>query len=145
MSSSLTDNLEGLKDWGSTFVEILQEMFRQINAMFDGLTGRLSGLNGGLAAKIGSIRAAEQLASFGAHPTGTKATFVSLDEATMKQLTSMAADRMYEYLAPLFANLNSDDQERAIMYVGTLVADDAGLRELERKLNVVRLNEGRRS
>jgi len=53
--------------------------------------------------------------------------------------------RMYEYLAPLFATLTSEDQSKVIAYVGTLIGDDAGLKELYRKLKVIQVSEGRRS
>lgn len=142
-----TNSLANLQSWSATFVTIMQDLFDQLNGMFDGLNERLNVLkNGtGIEAKIGSVRAADQLASQGNTSTGAQRVIAVLDENTMKQLTSMAADRMYEYLAPLFASLDSDTQDRMIAYVGTLVADDAGLRELERKLNVIRINEGRRS
>lgn len=142
-----TNSLANLQSWSATFVIIMQDLFDQLNGMFDGLNERLNALkNGtGIEAKIGSVRAADHLASQGNVSTGTQRVIAVLDENTMKQLTSMAADRMYEYLAPLFASLDSDTQDRMIAYVGTLVADDAGLRELERKLNVIRINEGRRS
>lgn len=142
-----TGSLTNLQSWSDSFVNILADMFDRIAGLFDGLSEKLSSLNNGkgIEAKIGSVRVADQLASRAAETTGTQRVIAVLDENTMKQLTSMAADRMYEYLAPLFASLDSDTQDRMIAYVGTLVADDAGLRELERKLNVIRISEGRRS
>ena len=38
----------------------------------------------------------------------------------------------------------TQNDTRDILYVGTLVADDRGLKELERKLQVIRLKDGRR-
>lgn len=142
-----TGSLTNLQSWADSFVNILADMFDKIAGLFDGLSEKLSSLNNGkgIEAKIGSVRAADQLASRAAETTGTQRVIAVLDENTMKQLTSMAADRMYEYLAPLLASLDSDTQDRMIAYVGTLVADDAGLRELERKLNIIRISEGRRS
>lgn len=142
-----TGTLTDLQSWSNNFVNILADMFEKIATLFDELGDKLANLNRGkgIEAKIGSVRAADQLASQSTNTTGTQQVVAILDENSMKQLASMAADRMYEYLAPLFASLDGDAQDRMIAYVGTLVADDAGLRELERKLNVIRLSEGRRS
>lgn len=38
----------------------------------------------------------------------------------------------------------NNQQQQPILYVGTLIADDRGLKELERRMNVVRLNESGR-
>lgn len=47
-----------------------------------------------------------------------------------------------EYLLPALVNNNTGTQEQLPpVYVGTLIADERGLRELERKMQVVRLQE----
>ena len=147
VDAASTDSLANLRTWADSFVNILANMFDRIAGLFDRLSEKLSSLNSGkrIEAKIGSVRAADQLALQSVSNTGAQRVVAVLDEDTMKQLTVMAADRMYEYLAPLFASLDSDAQDRMIAFVGTLVADDAGLRELERKLNIIRISEGRRS
>lgn len=49
-----------------------------------------------------------------------------------------------EYLLPALANNTGTQEQLPPVYVGTLIADDRGLRELERKMQVIRLQEGGR-
>lgn len=50
-----------------------------------------------------------------------------------------------QYLLPALANNHTGTQEQLPpVYVGTLIADERGLRELERKMEVIRLKEGNR-
>ena len=43
-----------------------------------------------------------------------------------------------------YTNMSTQNDTRDILYVGTLVADDRGLKELERKLQVIRIKDERR-
>ena len=65
-------------------------------------------------------------------------------EDTLEKLSNRLAMRIYEYLAPLFAQMSPADQDRVLAYIGTLIADDVGLKELERKLKIIQISEGRR-
>ena len=106
----------------------------------------LNGVSSTLNASTGSMGAADQL-GVPTDSTGTQVVqqlLADLTDTTVAKLSAAVADRMYEYLAPLFASLSSSDQERVMAYVGTLIADDTGLKELERKLKVIRVSEGRR-
>lgn len=49
-----------------------------------------------------------------------------------------------EYLLPALANNTGTQEQPTPVYVGTLIADERGLRELERKMQVIRLKEGGR-
>ena len=71
-----------------------------------------------------------------------------MSDATVLAMAEAIGQKIAEYLLPTLSTMNSETNntqlQAAPMYVGTLVADDAGLRQLERKLNVIRQNEARR-
>ena len=154
MSTSTDGALMALTSWSATFVNTLATTFDAVAAMFDALTDRLNASTAGIAsvptaidAKMGSLRAVDSMGNTPTAPPGAPAVMqviADLTEAAISKLSGSIADRLYEYLAPLFANLSSDEQQQAIAYVGTLIADDAGLKELERKLKIIRISEGRR-
>jgi hypothetical protein len=154
LSSVTNTSLTALQDWSTTFVTTIATTFNQIASLFDTLSARLSESMAGastipatLNVAAGSIAAADQIGAT-ATITGTNAYTKVIAEITEASLDSMAdkiSARMYEYLAPLFATLTSEDQSKIIAYVGTLIGDDAGLKELYRKLKVIQVSEGRRS
>ena len=107
----------------------------------------LSGIDSSINTRIGTISAADNLASPAAAPTGTvtvQEVIASLKQETINLLSDTIAMRIYEYLMPLFAQMSPEDQDRVLMYVGTLVADDNGLKALERKLYDIRQREDTR-
>lgn len=148
-----TSSLLGeVKTWSAQFVSIMQSTFDQLGAMFEGLGERLrmmdlSGIDSSINARIGTISAADNLASPATAPTGTvtvQEVIASLKQETINLLSDTIAMRIYEYLMPLLAQMSPEDQDRVLMYVGTLVADDNGLKALERRLYEIRQREGTR-
>lgn len=151
LSNSTNKLLTDVKSWSVQFIEIVDSTFNQLGSLFDGLSERLAATNlsnieTGINARIGSISAADNLASPTAATGTITATEViaSLRQETIESLSSTIALRMYEYLVPLLAQMSPEDQDRVLMYVGTLVADDAGLKALERKLYNIRQTESTR-
>lgn len=154
LNSLSSSTLNSLSSWSTTFVGILSDMFTSIYGMFDDLNAKLVGTGSTLAnmptamsAKIGPISAADKLASNGTPPTGTqdvRQILADLTEATIGKLAATTATRIYEYLAPLFASLGASDQDRVLAYVGTLIADDKGLKDLENKLQIIRAKDASR-
>ena len=72
-----------------------------------------------------------------------------MSDASVLAMAEAIGQKVAEYLLPTLSTMNSDSNsgvqaQTAPMYVGTLIADDAGLRQLERKLNVIRQSEARR-
>lgn len=153
LSTVTGTSLDALQNWSVRFVTIVTDAFSQIGALFAALDAQLNtsmtslnGVSSTLNASTGSMVAADQL-GVPTDSTGTQVVqqlLADLTDTTVAKLSAAVADRMYEYLAPLFASLSSSDQERVMAYVGTLIADDTGLKELERKLKVIRVSEGRR-
>ena len=63
------------------------------------------------------------------------------NDSAMQPFADSVAKGIVSVLAPLLANQNS---QLPPVYVGTLIADEHGLRELERKMRVIRIKEERR-
>ncbi len=156
LSNVTNTSLTSLQSWSTTFVEILTNAFAQITTLFDQLNTQLAAsmanidsISSALSASTGSIAAADQLGP--ASPTtlpGTNTTeqiLAVLTDETLDRMSAKTSAAMYEYIAPLFATLTAAVQEQVIAYIGTLIADDAGLKELYRRLKVVQVSEGRRS
>ena len=155
VSVSSDNTLNALTNWSTSFVNTLAATFEIVASLFDSLTDRLNVATTNMAAvptaidaKMGSLRAVDNISSTSKPTapgtvTGTQ-IIATLSEETIHKLSGNIAERLYEYLAPLFANMSGEDQQRVIAYIGTLIADDAGLKELERKLKVIQISEGRR-
>jgi tape measure domain-containing protein len=147
--------LTSLQDWSTKFVSIVTDTFAQITSLFDDLNARLATSMAGpgnftvtLTAPTGSIAAADQLGpALSTSTTGASSVYsvlADLTENAIEGLSSRVAIHIYEYLAPLFATMGSADQSAVIAYVGTLIADERGLKELQRKLQVIQLEENTR-
>ncbi|MBO7676403.1 MAG: hypothetical protein J6S49_02695, partial [Erysipelotrichaceae bacterium] len=79
------------------------------------------------------------------------------DAGAMQPFVDAVAGGLAQYLGPVLANMQNaamqmQPQAQAAsggealqpLYVGTLIADDRSLRELERKMNVIRMSENNR-
>lgn len=152
--SSLTDtSLSSLQDWSTSFVTIISDTFTQIADLFTALSTQLaesissiSDIPTTINTTADSIAAADQLTT-STNTTGTTASSIIADitEATLDKMAAKVSAAIYEYIAPLFATLTSEDQSSVIAYIGTLIGDDAGYKELYRKLKAIETSEGRRS
>ena len=61
----------------------------------------------------------------------------------MLPFADAVADRMAQRVQATSTS-KDNDTERDIMYVGTLIADDRSLKELERRMEIIRVKEGKR-
>ena len=77
---------------------------------------------------------------------GNKAeAIIPLENSTaMQPFVSAVADGLTASLAPLLANISVNNGSLQPLYVGTLIADDRSLKELERRMEVIRVQENRR-
>lgn len=79
---------------------------------------------------------------------GNKAeAIIPLEEDTaMQPFVDAVANGLTASLAPILASLNGGVQQQSLqpLYVGTLIADERGLKELERKMEIIRMQESRR-
>ena len=61
----------------------------------------------------------------------------------MQPFADAVANGVASVLLPILSSMNNQEQVPPV-YVGTLIADDRGLKELERKLQIIRLSENSR-
>lgn len=71
------------------------------------------------------------------------------NQTAMQPFVDAVSQGLTESLAPILANMkgnnnNSDGSNLQPLYVGTLIADERGLKELERKMRVIQVKEDRR-
>lgn len=101
-----------------------------------GIAGDRAVGDGGASGLVGT--------STGTQEPPKRSMFTSENDATA--FASKVGKEIVSSLAPLLANNNNVDTSdtKQPIYVGTLIADDRGLKELERKLKVIRIKEERR-
>ena len=119
-----------------------------------------------------AVSAASSIASLPGHATGgifnrehiarvsegnkPEAIIPLQDAGAMQPFVDAVAGGLSQYLGPVLANMQNSMQQAQPayagandalppMYVGTLIADDRSLRELERKMRVIRLSETNRT
>lgn len=93
---------------------------------------------------VGGVFNREHIARFA---EGNKAeAIIPLENASaMQPFVDAVSQGLTQTLAPMFATISSGDQNQLQpLYVGTLIADDSGLKELERKMRIIRIKEERR-
>ena len=71
---------------------------------------------------------------------------VASTQRSVEKGSSVTADDIAEAVSKALQQNQqyTNNQNNDIMYVGTLIADDRGLKELERRMQVVRLKESAR-
>ena len=65
----------------------------------------------------------------------------------MQPFVDAVANGLTASLAPIVSSIgsgNNNNNNLQPLYVGTLIADDKGLKELERKMQIIRVSENRR-
>lgn len=73
------------------------------------------------------------------------------DKMAMQPFVDAVSSGLAQYLGPMLANMHAQPAYAGAgnsmppLYVGTLIADDRSLRELERKMQIIRLKETRRA
>lgn len=99
------------------------------------------GAQGGHA--VGGVFNREHVARFA---EGNKAeAIIPLEtESAMQPFVDAVSNGLTASLMPLVANISGGQQQLQPLYVGTLIADERSLRELERKMQVIRMQETKR-
>lgn len=64
-----------------------------------------------------------------------------VEESFIKKFADSVGQTIVTSLMPMIGNTNDTTESRNPIYVGTLIADDRSLKELERKLKVIRVKE----
>lgn len=151
------DLLEDLGGWFSDLWDALTgwlgDIGKKVSDWWDGLWGdktakvdvsgsvSTSGLGGHAS---GGIFNREHVARFSENNKAE--AIIPLEEnSAMQPFVDAVSNGLTASLAPLLANINFSSQSSLQpLYVGTLIADERGLKELERKMEVIRLQEGKR-
>lgn len=123
--------------WGNKSAKV------SVSASGEALTsagGRLASLVGH---STGGVFNREHIARFN---EGNKPeAIIPLDtESAMQPFVDAVANGLTATLMPLVASVTGNQDQRQPVYVGTLIADDSGLKELERKMRIIRIKEERR-
>ena len=121
---------------------------RSSSSLWGKIKGKLTGhATGGIFNK-------EHIAQF-AEGNKAEAIIPLENENAMRPFTDVVTKNILETILPIIAAKSTSTQIAAVspssqedlrpLYVGTLVADDNGLKELERKMKIIRAKETRRS
>jgi tape measure domain-containing protein len=90
---------------------------------------------------VGGVFNREHIAKF-AEGNKAEAIIPLENEAAMKPFVDAVSNGLTSALMPLIANISVGQQSQLQpLYVGTLIADDRGLKELNRKMNIIQLEE----
>ena len=141
--SKLWDNVFGkFFDWINTGIDKLREFFgldsKAKNTNTSYAYSRSFGTKIGHA--TGGIFNREHIARFA---EGNKAeAVIPLENAgAMQPFVDAVANGITASLMPIIANISSNQGQLQPLYVGTLIADDRSLRELQRKMQIIQLQE----
>ncbi len=138
-------SVQSLVDKAKSAVASLKSVFSSVGSTTSKVTSAVklgyTTLSAGHA--TGGVFNREHIASFA---EGNKAeAIIPLENKTaMQPFVDAVANGLTATLAPLMATTNGTTDSSQIMYVGTLIADDQGLKELNRKMQVIQLAESAR-
>lgn len=151
-SSWCSSTLSTLSNWASDVWSIIKD---KIGSAIDkvkeflGLNNQNSNINvnvsGGSAGHAtGGIFNREHWARF-AEGNKAEAIIPLENESAMRPFVDAVSNGLTASLAPIVASINTNNSNNLQpLYVGTLIADERGLKELERKMQIIRIKEERR-
>ena len=152
-SSWCSDTLSTLSNWASNVWSTIKD---KIGSAIDkvkeflGLGSKNSNINvsvsGGSAGHAtGGVFNREHWAKF-AEGNKAEAIIPLENESAMQPFVDAVSNGLTASLAPIVASINTNNGSNNLqpLYVGTLVADERGLKELERKMQIIRVKEDRR-
>lgn len=157
MSSEVSKGLEGLygnfKDWiKDMWRNVFEKFFNWIDDAILALKALFS-IKGSMSFKgtstggqlpgraTGGVFNREHIARF-AEGNKTEAIIPLENNSAMQPFVDAVSVGLHNSLAPLVAAVNGGQGQTLV--VGTLIADNHGLRELERKMRIIRLQENNR-
>lgn len=152
-SSWCSDTLSTLSNWASNVWSTIKD---KIGSAIDkvkeflGLSSKNSNINvnvsGGSAGHAtGGVFNREHWARF-AEGNKAEAIIPLENRSAMQPFVDAVSNGLTASLAPIVASINTNNGSNNLqpLYVGTLVADERGLKELERKMQIIRVKEDRR-
>ena len=152
-SSWCSSTLSTISSWASNVWNTIKD---KIGSAIDkvkeflGLSSKNSNINvnvsGGSAGHAtGGVFNREHWARF-AEGNKAEAIIPLENESAMQPFVDAVSNGLTASLAPIVASINTNNGSNNLqpLYVGTLVADERGLKELERKMQIIRVKEDRR-
>ncbi len=161
LGSWFDDTIEAISDWARNIVQGIADGFKEAGDMFgdfmDDLfgggndyvfTGSGTSFSKGMAGHArGGIFNKEHIAQF--NEDNKTEAIIPLDIPTAMQpfvdaVASGISDSIAQVMLPAMAGSSGEQSGLPPMYVGTLIADERGLRELQRKMRLIDLQESAR-
>ena len=149
--SIISDKLSAIKSKISSWWNSIKSMFSNDNAIdVDVALPNTKSLNAPSGASAvtsghasGGIFNREHIARF-AEGNKAEAIIPLENESAMRPFVDAISNGITASLMPLLATAGGSQEQLPPVYVGTLIADDNGLKELERKMRIIRVKEERR-
>ena len=148
-----SSTLSTLSDWASnTWSTIKDKIGSAVDKVkeFLGLSSKKSNIHvsmseGSIGHATGGVFNREHWARF-AEDNKAEAIIPLENESAMQPFVDAVSNGLTASLAPIVASINTNNGSNNLqpLYVGTLIADERGLKELERKMQVIRIKEERR-
>ena len=162
-----TNTLKSIKDWASNIWDTISDKFSKaiakvkefLSVSSSASSTKISTSNAGGVTTSGTTHSGST-ASFAGHATGgifnrehiarfaegNKAeAIIPLENASaMRPFVDAVSQGILEGLAPVLVQGNSSSAGLPPMYVGTLIADDRGLKQLYKKFELIQLQENAR-
>lgn len=149
-----------IKSWFNTLFSDIKSWFTNIGTnisnwwddLWDGKSVSSSSYSSGSGGKFklsghatGGVFNREHVARF-AEGNKAEAIIPLENNSAMQPFVTAVSNGVLSSLMPMLATANSNGYNSDLppMYVGTLIADDKGLKELERKLKLIRVKEEKR-
>lgn len=153
IGSFISEATSRLQSWASSMAQTISNLLsRAASAASSALSAAGSAINGFFSGHAtGGVFDREHIARVS---EGNKAeAIIPLEnQSAMQPFVDAVAGGLAQYLGPVLANMQQSqpayagaDNAMPPLYVGTLIADDRSLRELERKMQIIRLKETRRT
>lgn len=153
IGSFISEATSRLQSWASSMAQTISNLLsRAASAASSALSAAGSAISGFFSGHAtGGVFDREHIARVS---EGNKAeAIIPLEnQSAMQPFVDAVAGGLAQYLGPVLANMQQSqpayagaDNAMPPLYVGTLIADDRGLRELERKMQIIRLKETRRT
>jgi len=134
--------VQGLVDTAQAAVSAISSVFSSSSSGSYSVTSSL-GSSAGIGHATGGVFNREHMANF-AEGNKAEAIIPLENNSAMQPFVDAVANGLTAVLAPMMAGNSNNQEQKQPLYVGTLIADDKGLKELNRKMQVIQLAEDAR-
>lgn len=153
ISSFCSTTLSKLSSWASSVASKISSALSSAASAVSSAVSSASSAASNIAGKLarhatGGIYNREHLAMI-SEGNKSEAIIPLQNQTAMQPFVDAVSQGLTESLAPILANMHSNNSNSGgsnlqPLYVGTLIADERGLKELERKMRVIQVKEDRR-